>query len=1022
MRKITGLLFSPVLMAAVLVIFAVSIALATFVERDYGTETARILVYNARWFEILLFIGILNLLGRIITQKLYCWAKFPVFLLHTSFIVIIAGAAITRYTGWEGTMAIREGNSENSIITGNTALQVCSDNSASNQQVLLDVPVNDRNDALFRRKFHWEGQTYTLSGISYINNAAESIDADEQGVPMAEFFYADSLTKTRFVIAQGEVKQLGTMVFAFDSAVTNPRYMLLIAKGDTLLFRSTIPITLTNMGENSYSLLESNHDHAFIEQHVYSFKNKMLVMYKYLPKAKRVIHHDTDHQASGMDALEVEISLEDTHERYFITGRAGEAGTLQSVDIKNAHFLISYGYVIKILPFSLKLEDFILERYPGSMSPSSFESRVTLSDNIRHTVSHHRIYMNNILKYKGYRFYQSSYDPDELGTVLSVNHDQLGTTVTYTGYIILVLGFIWSLVKRNSRMSALSEHIREIKKATVVLILLLFSLIARAGDSKSAQNMVPVNVVHARHFGRLLIQDNNGRIEPVNTLSSELLRKLYRQNNYRGMNSDQVFIGMLTNSEVWQHEPIIRATNPGILKLMRTKKNNFSYSSFFNDRGYVLQTYVEEAYRKKPALRSKMDNELIRLDERINICYLIFTGELLRLFPVEGDSTHTWYNHKHIKGRINSRDSVFTENIFYIYVRDVQESLLSGNWSNPDQIAEAIGKYQTRFSGGICPSAHKISMEIFLNKLDAFSRIANYYGIVGFLLLILHFVVLFYIKLKLKIPITIGTVLIICIFIFHSVGLTIRWYVSGHAPWSNGYETLTYVAWATVLAGLLFASKMPITAGVSAFIAFLILKIAHLSWMDPQITNLAPVLKSYWLVIHVATITASYGFLIMGALMAYLNMVFIIFINRRTHLQTVIRELTITIEMSLTVGLFLLTTGIFLGAVWANESWGRYWGWDPKETWALVTLLVYAFILHMRMVPGLKSIYLFNLASLLGIGSVIMTYFGVNYYLSGLHSYAKGDPVPLPSVVCITLAVVLFTAIAACYGNKKIRI
>jgi cytochrome c-type biogenesis protein CcsB len=247
-----------------------------------------------------------------------------------------------------------------------------------------------------------------------------------------------------------------------------------------------------------------------------------------------------------------------------------------------------------------------------------------------------------------------------------------------------------------------------------------------------------------------------------------------------------------------------------------------------------------------------------------------------------------------------------------------------------------------------------------------------------------------------------------------------RWYVAGHAPWSNGYEALTYVAWATVLAGLIFSSRSSITLSATAILAFLILHTAHLSWMDPQITQLMPVLKSYWLVIHVATITASYGFLFMGALLAYINFLLMIMQTKgnKANIRITIQEIVMVTEMSLIVGLYLLTIGAFLGGVWANESWGRYWGWDPKETWALVTIIVYAFVLHMRMVPGLQGLFAFNLAALLSIGSVIMTYFGVNYYLSGLHSYAKGDPLPVPEIVYYTVAVVLFTVVLAYFRNK----
>jgi cytochrome c-type biogenesis protein CcsB len=534
----------------------------------------------------------------------------------------------------------------------------------------------------------------------------------------------------------------------------------------------------------------------------------------------------------------------------------------------------------------------------------------------------------------------------------------------------------------------------------------------------------PINLHHAGNFGRMLIQDNSGRIEPVNTLSAEVLRKISRKSSYKGLNSDQVFLGMLSNPSVWQHEPLIRASHPEIQKLLGSKEKNFAFSSFFNNDAYILQHFTEEAFRKKPSVRTKFDQEIIKLDERINICYLVFSGEFLRLYPVPGDSSYTWYNHVTIREHIESSDSTFIENILFFYVQEIQKSLESNDWTSPDNILNAISAYQQKYAGPIIPSNRKISMEIFLNKTDVFSRISKYYGLIGFILLLLQFTGIFFIRFKLRVPVILSILLIIILFCLHSLGMGLRWYVSGHAPWSNGYEALTYVAWATILAGLIFASKSAITLSVSSIVAFLILFVAHLSWMDPQITNLVPVLKSYWLVIHVATITASYGFLAMGALVAFVNLLLMILHTAKTreYISLIILELSNTIEMSLTIGLYLLTTGVFLGAVWANESWGRYWGWDPKETWALVTMLVYAFILHMRLIPGLKGNISFNVASLLGFSSVLMTYFGVNYYLSGLHSYAKGDPVPVPTFVYYTLVIVLVSSIIAYYRNKKIQI
>ncbi|MFH1000299.1 MAG: cytochrome c biogenesis protein CcsA, partial [Bacteroidota bacterium] len=227
--------------------------------------------------------------------------------------------------------------------------------------------------------------------------------------------------------------------------------------------------------------------------------------------------------------------------------------------------------------------------------------------------------------------------------------------------------------------------------------------------------------------------------------------------------------------------------------------------------------------------------------------------------------------------------------------------------------------------------------------------------------------------------------------------------------------------WASMLAGFSFYKKAPIALAATALLTFLILYVAHLSWMNPEITNLVPVLKSYWLTIHVAVITASYGFLALGAFLGILNMILILLQNKKntSRIQTKIKELSRINEASLIAGLYLLTIGTFLGGIWANESWGRYWGWDPKETWAFVTILIYAFVVHMRMIPGLKSLYAFNVSSIFAYFSVLMTYFGVNYYLSGLHSYAQGDPMPVPNFVYYSVALLLTLSISAYFAQRK---
>ena len=295
--------------------------------------------------------------------------------------------------------------------------------------------------------------------------------------------------------------------------------------------------------------------------------------------------------------------------------------------------------------------------------------------------------------------------------------------------------------------------------------------------------------------------------------------------------------------------------------------------------------------------------------------------------------------------------------------------------------------------------------------------------LIGLLTLILSFVSIIQPTFRPRRTMRVLTTILVAGFAVHTFGMGLRWYVAGHAPWSDSYESLLYIAWAIVFAGFFFVKRSPMTMAATSILAGIFLGAAFLSNIDPQITNLVPVLKSYWLTIHVAVITAGYGFLGLSALLALIVLLLIIFYGRSQRSETLhaIKELTYINETSLLVGLMLLTVGNFLGGVWANESWGRYWGWDPKEAWTAVTILVYASVAHLRFLPKTNNIYTYTVASLLAISTPIMTYFGVNYYLSGLHSYAGGDPVPLPGWVLPTLAVIAVIIIWAGRYRKSVK-
>ena len=313
----------------------------------------------------------------------------------------------------------------------------------------------------------------------------------------------------------------------------------------------------------------------------------------------------------------------------------------------------------------------------------------------------------------------------------------------------------------------------------------------------------------------------------------------------------------------------------------------------------------------------------------------------------------------------------------------------------------------------IIPSEKQISAELWYNELNLNFWLFQAYFILGMLLLVLAIIRIFLDRPALLLLTNLLVVISLVVFLTHSFNLILRWYIAGHPPWSNGYEMIVFVAWSLMLFGLAFFRKSDFSLPLASIFTGTLLFVSYLDWLSPEITNLMPVLKSYWLKIHVATIISSYAPLALSALLGIMAQLLIIFRNSNNAkvLNPKIKELAYINEMSMTLGLFILSIGTFLGGVWANESWGRYWAWDPKETWALISIIVYAIVLHMRLIPKLNNDLVMSIASAFAFLSIAMTSFGVNYYLTGLHSYATGDPVPIPNFVYVSVAILLVIAV-----------
>ena len=471
-----------------------------------------------------------------------------------------------------------------------------------------------------------------------------------------------------------------------------------------------------------------------------------------------------------------------------------------------------------------------------------------------------------------------------------------------------------------------------------------------------------------------------------------------------------MLLGMILQPDLYQTVPMIKIGHPKIaVNIGLPKEAKFAkFSDFFSakDNSYKIYEDIVKASRKKPLEKTQYDKKLLDIDERVNVSYMAYQGTILRIFAKPGDANNKWFAPMNALKDFPAEDKKKVKMSISAYFIMVGQALKSGDWANADLALKGLHKYQQTYGAAVLPSPSHIDMEIKYNKLGLFGKLVPVYLILGLLLLVFAFINILKPAFSMKWIMRGALSILFFGFMVHVVGMGIRWYISGHAPWSNAYESIVFIAAATVFAGLVLARHSPFALAGAAILAGVTMGVAHMNFINPEITNLVPVLKSYWLMIHVATIISGNGFFGLGSVLSLMVLLLFIFRGSKGH------------ENMDIVGLFLYTVGNFLGGVWANESWGRYWGWDAKETWAAVTILIYAVVLHLRFIPSLKSSFAYNVASTWAYSTVLMTYFGVNYYLSGLHSYAAGDPVPMPMWVYYGVAGLFVLTILAARNRK----
>lgn len=666
----------------------------------------------------------------------------------------------------------------------------------------------------------------------------------------------------------------------------------------------------------------------------------------------------------------------------FTTWIYGEQGTMRvRQGEQQTSFTDSKG-ISHQLPFSITLNQFEIIYYKGTLAPRDFISHISVADKDCHRQIQGKVSMNHIFSYQHYRFYQSGYSEDNEGSVFSVSHDPYGIGITYAGYTLLLLSTVFFFFSPQSRFRQLLKSPLLHRSLTVILLLFAFSLNSNFLKANSTSPKVLPREV-AEHFGDLYILYNN-RICPLQTFARDFTVKLYGSSSYKGLTPEEVLTGWLFYYDSWKNEPIIRIKSNEARKLLEIEGNYArlkDYISTINE--YKLEKMMNHI-RSGEQVTDKRGIE--EADEKFNIINLVCTGAMMKIFPCRNIAGKTleWYSQSDQLPQDMDNDK-------WVFIRKsmsyVNEMIVMKKYNDACLLLEKIKKYQQKECDGLLPADNKFKAEKIYNQFDYSKSVAMACICIGLICFIYYCHCMASQKRTSRKAIIILNILLWIVFTYLSAAICLRGYVSNHLPLSNGFETMQFMAWCTLLLTFLLQRKFAMLLPFGFLLCGLTLMVSMLGESNPQITQLMPVLQSPLLSIHVVVIMIAYSLL---AFIMLNGVTAVILHQSQKECKEQIERLQIISQIILYPAIFLLAIGIFIGAVWANVSWGRYWGWDPKEVWALITMLVYALALHPRSLPWFHRTMFFHVFCITAFITVLITYFGVNFLLGGMHSYANG--------------------------------
>ena len=653
----------------------------------------------------------------------------------------------------------------------------------------------------------------------------------------------------------------------------------------------------------------------------------------------------------------------------FTSWNMAESGTIHLRQNETTSTMKDEEGKTKELGFEVSLTNFNVVNYPGTDAPMDYVT--TLTANTQEI----KVSMNNIGSFNGYRFIQSGYDSDMQGTTLGVYHDPWGIGITYTGYALLFISLIATMASKKTRMRHLYRKALSLQgaKAWAVTALLAVSSFA---TSANAQEMVKIDGDIADDFGKICVL-YNCRITPINTVATSFVTKLCGKPTWDGLSSNQVFAGWIFDVPYWETVKMIEIKEKKAQELLGINGKWASFDDFWDSyNNYKLDAPLKKAYKDSD---TKLQKQLRDADEKFNIIRMLYGGEMLKMFPYAGKQGHMqWFAPGQPLGnlKLDEKELVFIKkSMDYL-----AESIITGDKARAEEIAKKIYSYQHVRGKAVVPTKFRIYTETFYNKTNAQRLPVMLYLTLSLLLAIVSTLSLN--NGKQKKTRLVSSVLTWVMLIHTTLLLTLRWFVSDHLPMSNGYETMQFMAWATLIVTLVMQKRFLPVKQFGPLLSSFALLVAMITDGNPQITQLMPVLQSPLLSVHVMVIMFSYA---LFGLTALIGLQGLIAHHRKQEEKE--QQLAALSQFLLYPAVALIAIGIFIGAIWANVSWGRYWSWDSKETWALITMLIYSVPLHAD-IKWLRKAQHMHIYMLLAFLSVLMTYFGVNYFLSGMHSYA----------------------------------